>query len=81
MATWLLNHVAIQCASKPRSEPCGAGALELGNDIPLTALVPPAFAVDVHPAANGAGAPENDLWRITQALRQRPDLTPTTDRG
>jgi transcriptional regulator with XRE-family HTH domain len=37
---------------------------------PIAALVPQEFA-------GGDGAPEDDLQRITQALWQRPDLTPT----
>ncbi len=44
---------------------------------PITTLVPPEFAGGAHPTANGDGAPEDDLRRIIQALRQRPDLTPT----
>jgi transcriptional regulator with XRE-family HTH domain len=44
---------------------------------PLAALVPPEFAGGGHPIASGSGASEDDLRRIIQALRQRPDLTPT----
>jgi transcriptional regulator with XRE-family HTH domain len=43
---------------------------------PITALVPSEFAGGPH-SATGDGAPEDDLRRIIQALRQRPDLTPT----
>jgi transcriptional regulator with XRE-family HTH domain len=44
---------------------------------PITALVPPEFAGGTHPTASSTGAAEDDLRRITQALRQRPDLAPT----
>jgi transcriptional regulator with XRE-family HTH domain len=44
---------------------------------PITALVPPEFAGGAPPTANRADVPEGDLQRITEALRQRPDLTPT----
>ena len=44
---------------------------------PITALVPPEFVGGAHPTANGAGAPGDDVRRITQVLQQHPDLTPT----
>jgi len=44
---------------------------------PITALVPPEFAGSTQPTASDVGAPEDDLRRITQTLRQRPDLTST----
>jgi transcriptional regulator with XRE-family HTH domain len=44
---------------------------------PIAALVPPEFAGGTYLPASEAGAPEDDLRRIVQALGQRPDLTPT----
>jgi transcriptional regulator with XRE-family HTH domain len=44
---------------------------------PITALIPPEFAGGAHPTVSGAGTAEDDLRRITQALRQHPDLAST----
>lgn len=44
---------------------------------PIAALVPPEYAGDAYLPAREAGASEDDLRRIVQALGQRPDLTPT----
>ena len=44
---------------------------------PIAGLVPPQFVGGTQPAASDVDTPDNDLRRITQTLRQRPDLTPT----
>jgi hypothetical protein len=43
---------------------------------PITALVPDAFTGDTRLAARGDSASDEDLRRIAQVLRQRPDLMP-----
>jgi transcriptional regulator with XRE-family HTH domain len=44
---------------------------------PIAALVPAEFAGGAQRTASDVDTPDDDLRRITQTLRQRPDLTPT----
>lgn len=44
---------------------------------PITALVPQEFVGGTHLTTSSADTPEDDVQRITQILRQHPDLTST----